>query len=503
MRTDGEIDRLLREEGERWRGGVPAAGDVDAGRFTDDSMAARIPRTLIAALSTVALAGVFVAVIGTRWLPVDGPPGTATPEAPGAGQTPAETERIEQIVECGRIGQEACLESIAIVRAGYPAAVDSARAIVVDDTCPRSPPGDADVSYGLICDRVYPFDALVVLVPADASEQLSWFSVVGSDGPEEILALYSSIPDHILDLIAAVAPDPSAEPEPAVCRPDAFLQAARMVVYDYEPVDSPRQLAKMSDLVVVGRVAAGTAVASETRGFDSHLGVHVSEVVRGDPNLVIDGRIFVELQSVDVSAIDAIQGLSGCDVLLFLSQREGRLFAPGAQGFWIQSDEGLIGVYVPLDSSPSGWEGISSIDDLRSAAGYTLAEREAAKQTAIEGANLDPDHFGVPYIDTDHVVVIQYVDEAARAALEERLNFVLVVRWERVTYSQSELMRIAHEISDLRLEGVFGVSSGTQANRVIVKVGPGGSVEEISELLAARYGDAVRVEYSTDIPTVG
>jgi hypothetical protein len=498
MRTDGEIDRLLRDEGERWRGGVPAAGVVEAGRFTNDSTPGRVPRTLVAALSTAALAAVFVAAIGLRGQLIANPAGTATLAAPGAEKTPAATERFEQIVECGRIGQEDCRESIAIVRADYTAAVDTARAIVVDDTCPRSASG----GY-LICDRVYPFDALVVLIPADGTEALSWFSVVGSDGPEEILALRSSIPDHILDLIAAIALEPSAEPDPAACRPDAFLQAARMVIRDYEPVESPRQLAKMSDLVVIGRVVAATAVVSETRGFDSHLSVHVSDVVRGDPDLVVDGRIFVELHSVDVSAIDAIQALSGCDVLLFLTQRDGLRFAPGAQGFWIQSDEGLIGVYVPLDSSPSGWDGISSIDDLRGAAGYTSAEIEAAMSGVTEAMYAKQDDFGIPYLADDGALVVQYIDEAARAALEDVVDPAVTVRWELVTYSRTELRQIAEEISELHLDEVFGISAGTIENRVIVMVGPGGSVEEVSALLAPRYGDAVRVEFSSDIPYVG
>jgi hypothetical protein len=365
VRTDGDIDRLLRDEGKRWREGVPAPGDIEVDRFTGDSPPRRISRTLIAALSTAALTAAFVAVLGTRWPPVAGPLGTATQAAPGAEQTPDRPRGTEQIVECGRLGEEQCRDSIAIVRAAHPAVVDDARAIVVDDTCPRLMSGSAIT----LCDRMYAFDALVVLIPVDASAPRSWFEVVGTDGPEAISGLRccSSIPDHILDLIAAVAPEPSPGLEPGPCRPNAFLQAARMVTYDYEPVDSPRQLARMSDLVVIGRVVAGTAVVSEQRGFDTHLSFHVSEVVRGDPNLVVDGRIFIELQAVDVAAIDAIQGMSGCDALLFLTQREGMRFAPFVQGFWIQSDEGLIGVHVPLDSSPSGWDGISSIDDLRRA----------------------------------------------------------------------------------------------------------------------------------------
>jgi hypothetical protein len=397
MRTDGEVDRLLRDEAERWRMGVPAAGDVDAGLFTDVSRPRRIPRTLIAALSTTALAAVLVAVLGPRWLPAVEPDGTGTIGPPAAQSTPT--------------------------------------------------------------------------------------------------------------------PMPSPE-LPAECSPAAFLQVMRTVVYDYEPVDSPRKLARMSDLVVIGRVVAGTAVASETRGIDTHLAVHVSSVVRGDPDLVVDGRIFVEVRAVDVSSIDVIQKLSGCDVFLFLSLVGGddaasggesgpHFFATFAQGFWVGSEDGLAGVYVPLGSNPPGWEGISTIYDLRNTAGLNYEEREAAMSAIVVAANSDPDNFGVPYIDEDHALVIQYVNEAARAALEQQVTGGLTVRWEPVTYSQSELKRIAMEILDLRLDGVFGISAGSKENRVIVMVGPGGSLDEVSELLTARYGDAVRVEFSSDIPTVG
>jgi hypothetical protein len=385
MKTDGEIDRLLRDEADRWRLSVPVSGSVDAGTFTDVSTPGRISRTLIAALSTAALAAVFVAAIGSRWLPVVDPAGSPTIGPPAAQRTSG----------------------------------------------------------------------------------------------------------------------PTASPErPGECRPADFLQAARMVIHDYEPVDSPRQLARMSDLVVIGRIIAGTAVTNERRGFDTHLAVHVSEVVRGDPELVVDGRIFVVVHSVDVSAMDAIQKMSGCDVLLFLTRHQGAL-APSAQGFWIQSAEGLIGVHVSIETSPPGWHGITSIDELRFAASYTIAEREAARSEVTEAMYANQDVFGIPYLADDGALVVQYVDEAARAELEEQVDPAVTVRWERVTYSRSELRRIASEISDRRLDGVFSISSGTIENRVIVMVGPGGSVEAVSALLEAQYGDAVRVGFSADIPTVG
>jgi hypothetical protein len=127
---------------------------------------------------------------------------------------------------------------------------------------------------------------------------------------------------------------------------------------------------------------------------------------------------------------------------------------------------------------------------------------EAARIAVVEAINADRANFGVPYVDEDGVLVIPYVGEnAGRAAVEEVLTPGLAVRWEKVEYSRSELGRIADEIKDMHLEGVFAISSGTSQNRVIVKVGPWGSADEVSRALAG-YGAAVLVEVSSDVPVI-
>lgn len=146
---------------------------------------------------------------------------------------------------------------------------------------------------------------------------------------------------------------------------------------------------------------------------------------------------------------------------------------------------------APASSVPTATEGGTP----------TFADVEAALMPVVEAVNTDQENFGVPYLGEDGILVVQYVSEEARANVETLVPSGLLVRWEKVEYSRAELRRIAGEISDLRLDGVFGVSSGTKSNRVIVKVLPGASIEDVSEALSV-YGAAVRVEYSSDIPII-
>lgn len=129
----------------------------------------------------------------------------------------------------------------------------------------------------------------------------------------------------------------------------------------------------------------------------------------------------------------------------------------------------------------------------------TEAEQEAARIKVVEAVNSDAANFGIPFLADDGVLVLQYFDEEARAVIAAQVPQGLEVRWEKVEYSQSELWRIASEIGDLNLDGVFAISTGTSRNRVVVKVGPSGSVDEVRQTLAA-YGAAVLVEGSSDLP---
>lgn len=167
----------------------------------------------------------------------------------------------------------------------------------------------------------------------------------------------------------------SSQPDSVACDPQEFLALMRRLMIDYEPVDSPRELAQRAEIVVVGRVAKADAVPTTTRGTDTFLTINVAEVIQGDRTLVDRGRIVVAVD-VDVARAKAIRDIAGCDILLFLAERENRdaegqtvprVFTAFAQGFWIESGTSLEGVYVSIDQSPRGWQGIATIGDLREA----------------------------------------------------------------------------------------------------------------------------------------
>jgi hypothetical protein len=124
-----------------------------------------------------------------------------------------------------------------------------------------------------------------------------------------------------------------------------------------------------------------------------------------------------------------------------------------------------------------------------------------ARLRVVQAVNENSSQFGIAYVEEDGTLVVQFVDEGAKVLLMSNIPDGLAIRWERVTYSRDELRRIAAEISDLELNGVFAVSSGTKSNRVVVKVFPGGPVEEVRAAVAT-FGAAVYVEESTDVPAV-
>jgi hypothetical protein len=168
---------------------------------------------------------------------------------------------------------------------------------------------------------------------------------------------------------------------------------------------------------------------------------------------------------------------------------------------------GAVIALGPLQFSGAGADATSSLEPGTShpvasepVPRLSPVELEAARLRVVEAVNTDPSNFGVPYLDGG-TLVVPYLNEEARASVEAQVTLGLAVRWEKVEYSRTELRRIASEISDLRLAGVSGVSSGTSRNRVIVYVVPWGSVDEVRRAVAA-YGAAVTVEISSDFPIV-
>ena len=153
------------------------------------------------------------------------------------------------------------------------------------------------------------------------------------------------------------------------------------------------------------------------------------------------------------------------------------------------------------DATPSSRPGASAPTMSADVPTLSPVAHEAALLRVVEAVNTDSSNFGVPYLDNDGTLVVQYFSEDARAAVEAQVTPGLTVRWEKVEYSRSELQRIANEIVELKLPGVFGVSSGTSRNRVIVYVAPNGPIDDVRRAVED-YGAAVIVEVSSDLPIV-
>lgn len=167
----------------------------------------------------------------------------------------------------------------------------------------------------------------------------------------------------------------TAPSAPAVNDPMPFVTLLGVLVYDYEPVDSPEALADNSDLVVVGHVRSMTAEAAQ-RGttMEAVLAVEVSELVRGDPALLTSGIVYVSAQMAPADDVESL--LPTGRMLLFLSQTgdlpgrpdDTNLYRPFPQGFWIESPGGMVGAYAQSPQGLPNWDANTSLDDLIGAA---------------------------------------------------------------------------------------------------------------------------------------
>lgn len=121
---------------------------------------------------------------------------------PAVSSVPQPSERplpegVPGGILCGRHDPARCAATIDVVRQVHPEAVATAWAIVVDDVCdPRA-----------ICDRLYPFDSIVVLVPEPGRPGAPVsFQVVGlGDWPERIEGNAGPLPAHILAMIDSLS----------------------------------------------------------------------------------------------------------------------------------------------------------------------------------------------------------------------------------------------------------------------------------------------------------
>lgn len=114
---------------------------------------------------------------------------------------PSSTVVQQEIAECTRISAAACTKAIALARKGDEGYLASATRIVVDDTCP--PPS--------LCDRKYPFDAVVVFVTAGA-DTTGWYSfhVYGleDDMPTTAEPWVPDLPAHVVARLREPQPTP-------------------------------------------------------------------------------------------------------------------------------------------------------------------------------------------------------------------------------------------------------------------------------------------------------
>jgi hypothetical protein len=150
----------------------------------------------------------FVALGSTN---VSGAPSVSFPSAsvapsPPASAPPASGDSASPgmlppaIAECGRVSPAACARAIVLARAGNEAEVAGATRIVVDDVCPPT----------VMCDRIYPFDSVVVFVTAGA-DTTGWyaFEVVGPDydAPTKAQPWMADLPAHVVELLRGATPE--------------------------------------------------------------------------------------------------------------------------------------------------------------------------------------------------------------------------------------------------------------------------------------------------------
>ncbi len=143
----------------------------------------------------------FVALGGAEPSPGATVSGTPASPVPPASAGPSGSPRPPGM-DCGRIPADPCLQAIALARAVYEDEVATAATrIVVDDTCPLDS----------VCDRMYPFDAIVVFAD-DGGDTTGWWAyrVYGTDQdtPTTVDRWIEQIPAHLVQRIREMQPRP-------------------------------------------------------------------------------------------------------------------------------------------------------------------------------------------------------------------------------------------------------------------------------------------------------
>ncbi len=192
---------------------------------------------------------------------------------------------------------------------------------------------------------------------------------------------------------------------------DEFISFVRLSQPDYEPADTPEELAKQADLVVSGEISGvergqsyAPTASSEPVIASSVIVVRVEEVLSGDGGLVVAGTVYIELPHpafvgsgdpgtdgegtdqrapFDHSAFAATVPIDSKGVFFLedvtapghywdtvIDEGAGRpqgapLMAPFPQGFLVETqDAGLVSMMEPFDSMPAGWHGLSVLTEV-------------------------------------------------------------------------------------------------------------------------------------------
>jgi hypothetical protein len=479
---DIDIDRLLHREGARWRSVVSADRDVADVPFRERSVRHFIRRTSVAVGSVGVLAAVIVVMVGLRFPALIGPsddPITGTQHA--GTQPPASTPQPLAT-------QWPAVDTSPYVNVVYPGdRVVATGALAAHKgklyLCPTQL---LAITGGIGCMGT----GLVLVWPTGDWDGTS-ARVEGTWDGEAITATAMT-----------AAPPPSRLSLPPIpCDPPAGGWPGLPTPEDGE--------------------SAGLALEAEVnRHPDRYLGLWPAATTNAGGD--VSKRAIVVGTVEDVSSVAAalrvIYPFNLCVVQSDFSATELQPVVDELDALnypWVVDLEARVGrVEVWTTAlSPAMAEALDRFSDkvdvhttLRLATSPPTDPEEPLLRVIV-AVNSDLINFGGVYLERGGArsgeLVIQYVgSNAGRAAVEARITPGLAVRWEKVEYSRGELQRIAREISDLRLAGVFGVSTGTSRNRVIVMVGPSGSVGEVSQVLAPKYGDAVVVEFSADVPVL-
>lgn len=144
--------------------------------------------------------GIGFVALGSTAVPAGPSASVAASVAPSPSAAPSGALPSAS-VDCGRISSAACAEAIALARVGHEVEVAGATRIVVDDTCsPRA-----------ICDRLYPFESVVVFVTAGA-DSTGWyaFHVFGLEynAPTDAEPWQGDLPAHVVQRLQEPQPTP-------------------------------------------------------------------------------------------------------------------------------------------------------------------------------------------------------------------------------------------------------------------------------------------------------